>query len=132
MKPQRGFTLMELMITVAIVAILATVAYPSYRNQIMRSYRAEARSELLQIQVAQEKYFLQNNKYGTLAQLGLTAGTTYNTAHGYYKITLPARTDTTYTVQADALGSQATDTTCASYTITEVGAKTPTTAGCWK
>ena len=97
----RGFSLIELMVTVAIVAILAAVAYPSYVNQVRRSHRAEGRDMLLQIQVAQEKYFLSNNSYGTLANLvaqvpipGLNA-TTGLTANGYFKIAITPATPTT-------------------------------------
>ena len=62
-KTQYGFTLIELMITVAIIAILAGIAYPSYLSQVRRSNRTEARTALLQAQVAQEKFFLQYNRY---------------------------------------------------------------------
>ena len=70
-KYQKGVNLIELMIVVTIVAILGAIAYPSYRNQLMRSHRSEAKAALLQIQVAQEKWFLQNNAYtNTLIQSG--------------------------------------------------------------
>ncbi len=132
----RGFTLIELMMTVAVVAILAAVAYPSYRNQLLRSHRVEAKSALLQMQVAQEKYFLQNNAYGSLTALGLSAGTSYDTPNGYYRITvtLPATPpNTTYTAQATALGGQTSDTACATFTIDNMGATTPSpSTGCWK
>ena len=60
-----GFTLMELMITLAIVALLAAIAVPSYREYIIRSNRIDATSALLKIAAAQEKFFLQNNSYAT-------------------------------------------------------------------
>ncbi|MGD9841592.1 MAG: type IV pilin protein [Steroidobacteraceae bacterium] len=131
---QHGFTLIELMIVVAIVAILAAIAYPSYRNQVMRSHRSEGKAALLQIQVAQEKYYLQNNTYGTLAQLGPTSlglKSTGFTTNSYYAITLSGISATGYTATASgATTSQAGDTGCVTLTINNTGARTPT-SGCW-
>jgi type IV pilus assembly protein PilE len=62
-SPARGFTLVELMITLVIAAILITVAVPSYRRYILRSQRTDATVALTRIQSAQEKYFLQYNRY---------------------------------------------------------------------
>lgn len=143
MRHLRGFTLMELMITVAIVAILAAVAYPSYVSYLQRSHRTDARNTLLQIQVAQEKYFLSNNHYGTMAQLttaaaipGVTlSGSTYYSPEKYYTIAIsPASPTTTYTATATppAGGVQSKDTYCAQFQITNTGDKSGTTnADCW-
>jgi type IV pilus assembly protein PilE len=60
---QRGFTLIELMITVAIVGLLAAVAYPAYTNQIAKGRRAECRSGLMQALQQQERYYTQYNAY---------------------------------------------------------------------
>ena len=62
-KAARGFSLIELMVVVAIVGLLASIATASYRNYVRRATRTEGRSVLLSIQVAQEKFFLQNNQY---------------------------------------------------------------------
>ncbi len=59
----RGVTLIELVVVVAIVALLATIAIPSYRQFVLRSHRAEAKSALLNLAAAQEKFYLQNNTY---------------------------------------------------------------------
>lgn len=80
MTPQRqrmvdGFTLVELMITVAIVAILASIAYPSYTEQIRKGRRAECRSGLLQSMQQQERYYTQFNQYVTFASGATTAKT---------------------------------------------------------
>ncbi len=127
---QTGVTLIELMIVVAIVAILAAIAYPSYRNQIMRSHRAEAKAALLQVQVAQEKWFLHANQYGTLIDLGLSTGANYLTPNGYYQISFSSQTANAFTAQAVPQGGQAPDT-CGTYTISATGNRTPTTSGCW-
>jgi len=98
----------------------------------MRSNRVEARNALLQAQVAQEKFFLQENRYGTLVEIGATAsGTSYKTPNGYFTISLPTQTNTTFTARAAAFGSQANDVDCATFSIDEVGAKTPA-GNCWK
>ena len=70
-----GFTLIELMITVAIIAILAAIAYPAYTDQIRKGKRAECRSGLLQSMQQQERYYTQFNKYADFADGATTAKT---------------------------------------------------------
>lgn len=65
---QIGFTLIELMVVVAIVGILATVAYPSYQDSIIKSKRAEGRAALMQIMQQQERYYTQNNAYSVFSK----------------------------------------------------------------
>jgi len=139
----RGFSLIELMVVVAIVAILGTIATGAYRNYVMRATRTEGRMALLAIQAAQEKYFLQNNQYAQdiatviappPAGLGinLTAGGV--TSGGNYTVTIAA-TPTTYTLQAAVTpGSPQThDTTCPTFTVSDQGVRTPADAsGCWR
>lgn len=86
-----GFTLVELMITLAIVAILVAIAYPSYSNYIMKSHRADAKTALLDLASRQERYFaLQNNYASTPSALGY-AGTAFPIAvqtsgQSYYQL----------------------------------------------
>lgn len=89
---QKGFTLMELMIVVAILGIIASFALPSYFQQIQRSKRSDAKVELLRISQLQESFFVQNLSYAKdLKQLKF-ASVKMPTAKGLYEIQVTART----------------------------------------
>lgn len=74
-RRHRGFTLIEVMITVAVIAILSAIAYPSYLSQIAKGRRAECRSGIMQSMQQQERYFTQYNTYATFAQGSASAAT---------------------------------------------------------
>lgn len=133
-----GFTLIELMITVAIVGILATVAYPSYTEHVTRSNRAEALRELVRIANLQEQFFVDSRSYtANLSQLGLGSGTIFTTETGNYLISSVINAaGNTFTLTATAKGIQATrDSLCSTMGITDTGRKissaTPQTL-CWE
>lgn len=128
-----GFTLVELMIVVAIIGILAAVAYPSYRGFVMRSNRSDGKTVLLRMAQNMERYFTVNNTYvgATLATLPATDvwGSTIS-PDGFYTLSFAAApTATQYTVRAVARGTQVQDTQCATLTLDQAGLKTP--ADCW-
>ena len=139
----RGFSLIELMVVIAVVALLSTIAVSTYRNYVLRAARTEGRMALLAIQVAQEKFFLQNNQYAQNiatviaappAGLGINLTAAGLTTGGNYTISFTAATANTYTLQAAATGTQTKDTAaCLTFTINEQGARTPAdSSGCWR
>lgn len=140
-----GFTLIELTITMTIVAILAAVAYPSLMNQIRKSRRSDAIQALATLQQAQERWrtrsptYAGNEVIATAWPNGL--GLSVRTAGGYYDIAIatdPAPTGLAYAATATGVtgSSQASDTvgttSCATLTVTVTGGHavyTPT--ACW-
>lgn len=117
-KVQRGFTLIELMIVVAIVAILAAVAWPSYQNQVRSTNRADAQGALLGLAQAMERHFTQNGDYLGAAAGGNDDGapaifptqSPLDGSNKTYNLTMDVSDDgDTYVLFASPIGSQATD-----------------------
>ena len=108
MRRQQGFSLIELMIVVVIVAILAAVAIPTYRGYVVRSHRVDAQRALTELAARQERFLYSNNSYAdSVSDLGGSS----SMAGSYYtvKVDPASATTTTYTVVATAVGSQHDD-----------------------
>ena len=134
-KTQQGFTLIELMVTVAIVGILASIAMPSYQAYVQKSRRTSATSALLDLASREAQYYSTNNVYtATMTTLGYASNSvaTPSSTSNYYTLTLAQTTTGNFTGTATPVtgSSQASDS-CGTYTITNFGVKTPTTSGCW-
>lgn len=129
----RGFSLIELMIVITIVAILVAVAYPNYTDSVRRSNRSDGRAALLLAAQNLERYFTENNTYlgATIAEDPDTdIWATDTSAEGYYTLDFSVDpTATTYTLRATATGTQARDEECAELTLTHLGERAP--LACW-
>ena len=134
-----GFTLIELMVTVAIVAIIAAVALPSYQSQVRKSRRSDAVAAASVIQQAEERWRANNTSYTSTVGaggLGLTvnAGGQYASAGGYYTLSVGNVSASRYVITATAVAgtSQASDTGCTSLSVdVSNGNPTNTPTACW-
>ena len=129
MKRDRGFTLIELMIVVAIVAIIAAVALPSYFAQVRDSKRTEGQVALMDLAQQLERCFTQDNSYNGASCPA--EGANGSTESGYYDLEIvAASTDaTTYTLTAKPTFD---DPDCGTLTLTQTGSKTASGGGdCW-
>lgn len=116
----RGFTLIELMIVVAIIGILAAIAYPSYDEYVKRGNRTEGQAFLSDVAARQERYFSQNNAYITavanIAKLGLSSA---SSPTGKYTVGF-AGGGGGYTLTAN---NQFSDAKCATLTLNALGVR---------
>lgn len=128
-----GFTLIELMIVIAIIGILAGIAYPSYTAYVERGRRSDGQSALLDLSHRMDQYFSENKSYegATLAQLGVKA----ISPEGYYTLSIGNLSNNTFTTNATPTGAQNGDS-CGTLTINQLGQRGFTganaaAADCW-
>lgn len=127
-KYYRGFNLIELIIVVAIVSILAAVAFPSYQDSVRKSNRTDGQSALLEMISRMERYFYNENTYTTnLTKLGYSSAAMVASPEGHYELSVLTATvncpiATCVTVQATAINAQAPD---GNLTIDSLGQKRP-------
>jgi type IV pilus assembly protein PilE len=142
----RGFTMVELMITVVILSIIVAIALPAYTAQTQKARRADARNALLDIAGREERFLSVGNAYSQLpADVGYTgAGWPQNVSNNYYSVAVtvpnlnfPAGTPS-FLITATPINAQAGDTTCVIFTVNQIGQQTAqnsggvdTSATCW-
>jgi type IV pilus assembly protein PilE len=130
----RGFTLIELMITVAIIGILTMVAYPSYTNFLVRGNRTAAQAQMMDLANRQQQFLLGNRRYATsLSELNYTLPTEVSSKYSCGSgcivtntTATPATTVPAFTITFTATGSQASD---GNLSLNSEGTKTP--SGKW-
>jgi type IV pilus assembly protein PilE len=137
MYNKKGFTLTELLITVAILGILSMIALPAYQSQGQKTRRADAKIALTNAAQALERCNIQYDAYnsGSCSQPLASDGATVTTDEGFYTIAA-AVTTTTFSLTATPVagGGQADDSRCTSFTINQAGTKTATgssSSDCW-
>ncbi len=146
-RSQRGFTLIELMIAVAIIGILLRLAYPAYTASVKKSRRADAKTAILDLAQREERYMATSNQYTTSAPLlGYASTATVTTASpmnvmtgtaAFYQlaVAVPTSAPTTFTITATRTGSQVSDAQCGDFTLTNTGAQavtgTSSASDCW-
>lgn len=131
-RDANGYSLIELLVVVALFSIIVTISVGSYRNYVRRANRVDAAQLLLRVQAAQERFYLDENRYAFEADLADLGFANRLSEHGYYRLQLsPGPTgdpavDYTATATVIANGSQADDADCRIFSITESGVRDST------
>lgn len=132
-----GFTLIELMIAMAIMAILVAVAYPAYRDQVNKGRRADAQAVLMEATQFLERYSALNMRYdrdlaGVAVALPATlAKAPKDGATKYYDVTIAAVAQNSYTLQAAPINAHAADS-CGTFSVTNTGVRSAAKPDCWR
>ncbi|HTD02240.1 type IV pilin protein [Undibacterium sp.] len=133
-----GFTLIELMFAVAIVGMLAVIATNSYRSQVLKSHRVDAKNAVLDLAAREEKYFATHNTYSIVGtDLNYSTVFPVNVNSGgqvYYTLSVTQTTTSDFTVTATPAGKQTSDG-CSSYILNNLGVQSngtgATETNCW-
>jgi len=129
-----GFTLIEVMIAVAVVAIIASIAFPAYRDQLEKGRRADGKALLTNMSQQLERCYTKFGRYNH-AECSVQNGGSQTSDDTFYTVNVAGVAATTYSLTAVPQGVQAADTTCANLTIDQAGQQTYSGTGvvsqCW-
>jgi type IV pilus assembly protein PilE len=142
---ERGFSLLELMIVVAIVGILAAIAFTVYSAQVQKARRTDARTAVLDLAGREERFFSVANNYSqTPTDVGYAGAFPQTVGSGYYSLNIAipdpafAGIGPSYAITATAVNQQIADSSCASFSINQLGKQSSldsggvdSTATCW-
>lgn len=118
-----GFTLVELMVAVAIIGVLSAIALPSYHDSVRKGRRGDAKGELMRLAQAEEKWRVSHTSYGTLTDIGGAA------ANSYYTFAVTANTASAFTITGTPKNDQANDS-CGTLSITDSAVITSSEVAC--
>ncbi len=127
---KQGFSLLELMVVIAIIAILAAYAIPNYRQYVMKSKRTEAQNRILEIAGMHEKFYANTNRYPTTLGSGANGLNLTSDFLNWDNYVITATFVNGWTLTATAIGGQAQDTACPTINFNNLSQKTPIT--CWE
>lgn len=122
LKPT-AFSLIELLIVIMIIAVLSAIAYPSYQKYVLKAHRSDAKSSLMKLAVAQEKFYNQNLSYSDdLVSADGLNNLSSITTNGFYQLTVTIKTygvdgEDSFSFNATAINGQTNDNECAQLTI---------------
>ena len=134
----RGFSLIELLITIAVLSLITTMAVNTYRGSVLKARRAEAKTSLMELAQLLERNYTETNSFATNISgnsyaLPFTVSPRNGTTH--YNLSLPVQTTMAFTLRAVPAGAQADDTRCNVLTLNQAGIKTKSGSGplaeCW-
>lgn len=142
-----GFTLIELMVALAIASVLAMIAIPGYQSSVRKSRRTEARMAVLDLASREERFLSTANAYTkTTTDVGYSGTFPVTVGSGYYTLTVDTPdtafvaaggTTPSYIITATAIGTQLKDTQCKTFTVNQLGTQAATdssgaaAASCW-
>jgi type IV pilus assembly protein PilE len=128
MQQSRGFTLIELMLVVAVIGVLSAIAFPSYQRYVEQARRADGKAALLDAAQRLERCYTQTNTYVDCVFPNVSTD-------GFYALAATAQTAQAWTLTATPQGRQAGDTRCGTYTLQHTGARLASgslgTDRCW-
>ena len=128
-RAPRGFTLIEIMIVVALIGIIASIALTSYQSNALKTRRYAAQSCLMEQAQYMERYYTSANNPMSYTGAVLPSATCQTNLASYYGFSLTS-TAQAFSVQATATGAQTGDTGCTTLSLTQAATRSPST-GCW-